>query len=84
LALTAVSAHAGLVTRAHAAIVSAMRTLMTCFCIVAPPGWAWEFTPEPICTLSGETDESSVVVTYDPRWPRSGVSPCNGTKYTLS
>lgn len=48
-------------------MINRMRTLITCLCLVASPGWAWDFTPRPICTLSWENEDSSVVVTYDPR-----------------
>lgn len=34
--------------------------------LLAAPANAWEFSSTPICTLSHETQESSVVVTYDP------------------
>ena len=51
-----------------------MRTLIVCLCLVASPGSAWEFTPEPICTLSWEDDQSSVVVTYDPRGPEYAIT----------
>lgn len=27
---------------------------------------SWEFTPVPICTLTGQTEKGSVTVTYDP------------------
>jgi hypothetical protein len=33
--------------------------------MTAPAG-AWEFTPQPVCTLSHETDRARVVVTHDP------------------
>lgn len=52
---------------AQAAMVDPMRILIACFCLVASPVWAWDFTPRPICTLSWENGDSSVVVTYDPR-----------------
>lgn len=35
----------------------------------ASPAFAWEFTPNPVCTLSHETPEASVEVTFDPRLP---------------
>jgi hypothetical protein len=63
-----------------------MRILIACLCLVAAPVSAWEFTPEPICTLSWENENASVVVTYDPQrseyaitlrraapWPREPV-----------
>ena len=57
----------GFATGPDAAMVGTMRTLITCLCLFASPGWAWDFTPRPICTLSWENDDASVVVTYDPR-----------------
>lgn len=38
-----------------------------CLIIFAAPAAAWEFTPTPVCTLSHETAEASLSVTYDPR-----------------
>jgi hypothetical protein len=35
--------------------------------LAAAPARAWEFTPVPVCTLSHETAEASVAVTWDPR-----------------
>jgi hypothetical protein len=34
---------------------------------LAAPATAWEFTPDPVCTLSGADPELAVRVTYDPR-----------------
>jgi hypothetical protein len=55
-------------------MINRMRTLITCLCLVASPGWAWDFTPTPICTLSWENEDSSVVVTYDPRGPEYAIT----------
>lgn len=52
---------------AYSASSFAMRWFLICACLGASPVWAWEFTPNPICTLSREADGSSIVVTYDPR-----------------
>lgn len=43
-----------------------MRILIACLCLFASTGLAWDFTPKPVCTLSWESNESSVVVTYYP------------------
>lgn len=45
-----------------------MRALFAAL-LVAAPAQAWEFSPVPVCTLSHETGEASVDVTYDPRQP---------------
>lgn len=44
-----------------------MRWFLICLCLVPSPVWAWVFTPNPICTLSHESDGLSVIVTFDPR-----------------
>jgi len=45
-----------------------MRCALTlALALAAAPAAAWEFTPVPVCTLSHETAEASVAVTYDPR-----------------
>lgn len=51
-----------------------MRTILACLCLVASPAWAWQFTPDPICTLSREAADNSVVVTYDPRGPEYAIT----------
>lgn len=33
---------------------------------MATPAAAWEFTPSPVCTLSHETAEAALEITYDP------------------
>jgi hypothetical protein len=57
----------GLVLDAESAKLRAMRRILACFCLAASPGWAWEFTPEPVCTLFRNSEASSVIVTYDPQ-----------------
>ena len=42
-----------------------MRTALA-FLLLASPAAAWEFSAAPICTLSEETDEGAMTVTYDP------------------
>jgi hypothetical protein len=37
--------------------------------LAAAPARAWEFSPDPVCTLSHATGEASVTVTWDPRQP---------------
>jgi hypothetical protein len=37
--------------------------------LFASPAAAWEFTPVPVCTLSHETEDAGLTVTYDPRQP---------------
>lgn len=45
-----------------------MRCALTlAIALSAGPAAAWEFTPVPVCTLSHDTTEASVVVTHDPR-----------------
>jgi hypothetical protein len=39
--------------------------------ISVSPAAAWEFTPLPVCTLSHQTDQARVIVTYDPRLPEA-------------
>ena len=41
--------------------------LALALCCLALPAQAWEFTASPVCTLSHETPEASVTVTWDPR-----------------
>ena len=41
-----------------------MRFVIALVCLAIPAS-AWEFTPVPICTLSHQTDEAAVTVTYD-------------------
>ena len=58
-----------------------MRTLIALLCLATSPGWAWDFTPEPICTLSWEDGDSSVVVTYDPRGPEYAITLTRATPW---
>ena len=37
--------------------------------LIPAPALAWDFTPTPVCTLSHETPEVAVAVTYDPTLP---------------
>ncbi len=46
-------------------VTSSLLILLTAPTLAA----AWEFTPQPVCTLSDATASASVVVTYDPRLP---------------
>jgi hypothetical protein len=59
-----------------ATIFTAMRIIIAflSLCVLASPAWAWEFTPDPICTLSREAEGASVVVTYDPRVPEYAIT----------
>jgi hypothetical protein len=43
--------------------------LAVALCLLALPVRAWEFTPAPVCTLSHETADAAVTVTWDPRRP---------------
>lgn len=43
--------------------------LALAFALLATPLHAWEFTPTPVCTLSHETQEAALRVTYDPALP---------------
>jgi hypothetical protein len=67
---------ADLVAEEETAMLSAMRMMIAfiSLCLFASPAWAWEFTPDPICTLSREAEGSSVVVTYDLRVPEYAIS----------
>jgi hypothetical protein len=60
---------ADLVAAAQSAILWAMRMIVACLCLMASPSWAWEFSAQPICTLSQEAEDGGVVVTYDPQIP---------------
>ena len=44
----------------------AMRVLTALFLILAAPAAAWDFSPTPVCTISHDTPEVAVRVTYDP------------------
>lgn len=46
-----------------------MRTACLAMCI-AVPAHAWEFTPDPICTIWHETDTARLTVSYDPSLPQ--------------
>jgi hypothetical protein len=41
--------------------------LLALLLLAAAPARAWEFTPVPVCTLSHETADGAVTVTWDPR-----------------
>ncbi len=43
--------------------------LAVVLCLLALPADAWEFTPAPVCTLSHETPDATVTLTWDPRRP---------------
>lgn len=43
-----------------------MKRLALCLALLGAPAAAWEFTPSPICTISNDTGEIAVTVTYDP------------------
>jgi hypothetical protein len=38
-------------------------------CLLPLPSFAWTFSPEPICTLSHDTQSTQIVLTYDPTQP---------------
>jgi hypothetical protein len=40
--------------------------LLALLLLAAAPARAWEFTPVPVCTLSHETAEAALTVTWDP------------------
>jgi hypothetical protein len=48
--------------------------LILAFCLIAPPALAWEFSPAPICTLTHDSDEGQIVLTYDPALPLYAVT----------
>ena len=35
--------------------------------LVGSPGFGWEFTPDPVCTVRHEMEGGSLVMTFDPR-----------------
>lgn len=43
-----------------------MRTALALIMLLAGPAGAWEFSPDPVCTLSHDGAEGSVTVTWDP------------------
>lgn len=43
-------------------------------CLIATPLAAWEFTPDPICTLSNPGEGAETVVTYDARLPEYAIA----------
>lgn len=43
-----------------------MRALLTLFALLPAPALAWEFRPDPICTLTHAAEAVQVVVTHDP------------------
>ena len=43
-------------------------------CLLAGPLHAWEFTADPVCTLSHETEAASVRVTHDPAIPEYAIT----------
>ncbi|MEL6645148.1 MAG: excinuclease ABC subunit B [Pseudomonadota bacterium] len=43
-----------------------MRNVVLALILLAAPTHAWEFSPDPICTLSHATEETDVAVTYNP------------------
>ncbi|WP_377511821.1 excinuclease ABC subunit B [Octadecabacter sp. R77987] len=38
------------------------------------PAFAWEFSPDPICTLAHDTDTAAIVITYDATLPEYALS----------
>lgn len=40
----------------------------------ATPAAAWEFSADPVCTLTDETAEASLTVTYDPSLPEYAIA----------
>lgn len=48
-----------------------MRAAIALIALLVPasPAAAWEFSADPVCTLSQTTDTTDVAVTYDPRQP---------------
>lgn len=51
---------------ARSAYVICMIRLAFCIALLASPAAAWEFNPQPICTISHQTDEVDLAVTFDP------------------
>ena len=55
--------------RAPARYILVMRRFLIALFFFASPAAAWEFTANPICTLSHATPDAALRVTYDPRGP---------------
>ncbi|SMY06527.1 hypothetical protein [Flavimaricola marinus] len=51
-----------------------MRLILLISCLACSPAAAWEFSATPICTLSHETEDAAVVVTYDATLPEYTIS----------
>ena len=49
--------------------------------LIASPGFAWEFTPDPVCTVTHDTPQATLRLTYDPRVPQYAIST---TRHVLS
>jgi hypothetical protein len=43
-----------------------MRVIVLAICF-ATPTFAWEYTPSPVCTVSHETEQAELALTYDRR-----------------
>lgn len=50
-----------------------MRFPAMIFAALPLPALAWEFSPEPICTLSHATETGQVTVTFDPALPEYAI-----------
>ena len=48
--------------------ISVMRILIA-LAVLATPATAWEFTASPVCTVTHETPDGDLTLTYDPRQP---------------
>jgi hypothetical protein len=42
--------------------------------LIASPGFAWEFTPDPVCTVTHDTPQATLRLTYDPRVPQYAIT----------
>ena len=48
--------------------------LVLALLLLAAPARAWEFSPDPICTLTHDTGAAAVRVTHDPRIPEYAIT----------
>ncbi len=53
------------------------------FVLLAAPAHAWQFSATPICTLTHETSEVAVKVTYDPRVPEYAIALTRNTPWPV-
>lgn len=42
--------------------------------LITSPAFAWEFTPDPVCTVTHDTPQAALRLTYDPRIPEYAIT----------